>query len=214
MTPPEDQLTKQLEFWKSDFGVDYAARGRNRMSVENLQRLSRDWGKILSRALMPYPSSILEVGCNIGRNLAVLKQFVHECHGVEPNKKVCEIVQKDPLLSGITLHQADGFRLPYADQSIDLVFTSGVLIHVAPKDLGRITTEIHRVAKHYIVCIEYFSHVPETVSYHGRDGVLFKRDFGSLYLDGFPDLAALDYGFLWDRFDSSDNSNWWLFKKG
>jgi hypothetical protein len=40
---------------------------------------------------------------------------------------------------------------------------------------------------------------------------LFKRDFGRFYLEQFPRLRVLDYGFLWQPLDSSDNSNWWLF---
>jgi spore coat polysaccharide biosynthesis protein SpsF len=49
------------------------------------------------------------------------------------------------------------------------------------------------------------------VPYRGREGYLFKRDFGRFYLEQFPRLRVLDYGFLWQPLDSSDNSNWWLF---
>jgi pseudaminic acid biosynthesis-associated methylase len=206
-------MTKQLEFWKSDFGFEYSFRRRNRISKENIQKLHRDWGKILSSVLNPYPESVLEVGCNIGRNLMVLQNYINDLHAVEPNSRACRAVRENKELETVTLHESDGFALPYPDNSIDMVFTSGVLIHIAPGDLKKMMREIYRVAKHYIVCIEYFSHEPEEVQYHGKSKLLFKRDFGGLYLDTFPNIDVLDYGFLWQRFDSSDNSHWWLFKK-
>ncbi len=206
-------MTKQVELWKSEFGHDYAMRNNNAITPEDYRRLMRDWGKMLTHAVNPAPSSALEVGCNIGRNLNVLKHFIDEVHGIEPNARVCQLARENPALKGITIHEGTGFELPFADSSIDLVFTSGVLIHVAPEDLGRIIHEIVRVARHYVLCIEYFSHKPEQVSYHGHEGYLFKRDFGGAYLDRHPHLRVLDYGFLWQRFDSSDDSNWWLFSK-
>lgn len=206
-------MTTQLEFWKSDFGFEYSLKDRNRISKENIQKLHRDWGKILSCALTPYPKTVLEVGCNIGRNLIVLQNYVDTVHAVEPNAAACKAVRENKDLGSVTLHESDGFALPYPDNSIDLVFTSGVLIHVSPGDLKKMIQEIYRVSKYYIVCIEYFAHEPREVIYHGKKGLLFKRDFGGLYLDTFPALIALDYGFLWQRFDSSDNSHWWLFKK-
>jgi pseudaminic acid biosynthesis-associated methylase len=205
--------TKQLQLWKSAFGAEYAGRPGNSISAAALRRLLRDWGRMLAHAVTPQPESVLEVGCNIGRNLPALRGFVPEIHAVEPNAEAVRMARVDPALGGIDIREGDGFALPFADQSIDLVFTSGVLIHVAPEDLGRMVKEIVRVARHYVLCIEYFSHQPVQVPYRGREGYLFKRDFGRFYLEAFPQLRVLDYGFLWQPLDSSDNSNWWLFAK-
>lgn len=205
--------TKQLELWRSKFGIEYASRKNNRITEEGTRRLMRDWGRMLQHAVTPKPESALEVGCSAGRNLVALRHFVKELHAVEPNAAACAAVRANPDLEGVTIHEGDGSNLPYEDGSIDLVFTSGVLIHVAPKDLGRIVDEIVRVARRYIICIEYFSHEPQQVKYRGMEGFLFKRDFGLSYLERHPNLRVLDYGFLWQPLDSSDNSNWWLFAK-
>ena len=204
---------KQIELWRSKFGIDYARRGNNRVTKEGAQNLMRDWGRMLQHAVTPKPQSALEVGCNIGRNLLALQHFIDVIHAVEPNAEAVRVVREDPALAGVAILEGDGFNLPYADGSIDLVFTSGVLIHVAPEDLPRITDEIVRVARHYVLCIEYFSHDPVEVPYRGMEGFLFKRDFGRFYLERHPTLRVLDYGFLWQPLDSSDNSNWWLFAK-
>lgn len=205
--------TRQVELWQSGFGTEYARRNNNVISDEGQRRLMRDWGRMLAHAVTPKPQSVLEVGCNIGRNLIALRHFVENVSAVEPNGEAVRMARSRPELAGVRIDEGDGFALPYEDASVDLVFTSGVLIHVAPEDLGRMVDEILRVARHYVLCIEYFSHEPVCLPYHGRDGYLFKRDFGRFYLERAPALRVVDYGFLWQPLDSSDNSNWWLFAK-
>lgn len=204
--------TRQIELWKSDFGHEYAAR--NPVSDESSRSSMRRWARMLSHAIAPFPSSVLEVGCNLGRNLVALRQMVAEVHAVEPNIEVMERARSDARLAGARIQEGTAFDLPYADGSIDLVFTCGVLIHIAPEDLPRAVDEVFRVARHYVLCIEYFSHEPVAVPYRGLKGHLFKRDFGQYYLDRFPALRVLDYGFFWKPIDVADNSNWWLFGKG
>ena len=206
-------MTKQLELWRSNFGWEYASRNNNQITPEDQRRLVRDWGKILNHAVTPSPSSVLEVGCSIGRNLVALRNVIPEIYGIDPNTQAVELASEMLAGSGVKVQEGNAFDLPFEDHSIDLVFTSGVLIHVAPRDLARATDEIMRVSRHYIACIEYFSHHPEQVPYHGMDGFLFKRDFGRFYLERYPNLKVRDYGFLWQPLDSSDNSNWWLFEK-
>ena len=203
--------TRQVELWKSSFGREYAAR--NPVTDEGCRRSVRRWARMLSHALSPFPGSVLEVGCNLGRNLVALRDLVTEVHAVEPNAEIVARAHSDPRLAGVTIREGSSFDLPYADGSIDLVFTSGVLIHIAPEDLPRAVDEIFRVARRYVLCIEYFSQEPVAVPYRGLDGQLFKRDFGQYYLDRFPSLQVLDYGFFWKPVDAADNSNWWLFRK-
>jgi len=59
----------------------------------------------------------------------------------------------------------------FADASIDLVFTAGVLIHVPPEQLERAQREVHRVSRKYILAVEYFSARPEAVEYRGHAGM-------------------------------------------
>lgn len=206
-------MTDQLDLWRSEFGWRYAERNNNSITPEDQRRLVRDWGKILVHAVTPSPETALEVGCSIGRNLVALRNFIPKLNGVEPNRRTVELARQMLQDIGVEVQEGNAFELPFEDGHFDLVFTSGVLIHIAPDDLQKATDEILRVSNRYLVCIEYFSHTPEKVPYHGMDGLLFKRDFGRFYLDRYPKLKVLDYGFLWQPLDSSDNSNWWLFEK-
>ena len=51
------------------------------------------------------------------------------------------------------------------------------------------------------------------IPYRGQEGLLFKRDFGGLWLDSFPSLRTVAYGFAWKRVTGVDNLTWWLFEK-
>lgn len=206
-------MTDQLDLWRSEFGSRYAERNNNRITSEDQRRLVRDWGKILKHAITPSPESVLEVGCSTGRNLVALYNFIPKLKGIEPNTRCVELANQMLQDIGVEVQEGNAFELPFDDGHFDLVFTSGVLIHIAPDDLPKAADEIMRVSNRYIVCIEYFSHSPEQVIYHGMDGYLFKRDFGRFYLERYPGLKVLDYGFLWQPLDSSDDSNWWLFEK-
>ena len=106
-----------------------------------------------------------------------------------------------------------GHKIPLADGAVEMAFTCGVLIHVDPSLLERTVREIHRASSKYVFCAEYFSPKAETIQYRGETDLLFKNDFGSLYLDLFPDLRLVDYGFFWRRTTVMDDCTWWLFRK-
>ena len=206
-------MTKQLDLWQSEFGWDYAQRNNNQIEEYDQRLLLRDWSRILRSADLLSIDSILEVGCSIGRNLTALSNLVSgPVQGVEPNEKAVKTAQQRLSDRGIIIRRGTAFDLQFGDASVDMVFTAGVLIHIHPEDLKKATDEIVRVAKNYVVCIEYFSHEPVEISYRGMNGFLFKRDFGRWYMENYPELKVRDYGFFWKPIDSCDNCNWWLFE--
>ena len=205
--------TNQLNFWQGSTGNEYIER--NQFEEWKLTPGIAAFQKILQDFKF---KSVLEVGSNIGLNLIYLTRLYDaalDLFAVEPNIAAFKKLTSQPQL--INLKKAwncNAFNLPLADGSIDLVFTSGVLIHIAPADLQRATDEIVRVTNKFVLCIEYFSHKPESIEYRGREGLLFKRDFGAFYQDTYPELKCRDYGFLWQReFAVFDNLTWWLFEK-
>lgn len=212
--PPsqEPKKTFQLEKWTSDFGDEYAER--NAFAEWRMTPGIEAFRRMLSGQEV---DSVLEVGCSVGLNLI----FIHtlfagrvQLYGVEPNPKAYQTLLRQPQIKLAGAWNCDAFSLPMADASVDLAFTAGVLIHIAPADLGRATDEIVRVAKRYVLCAEYFSHTPVEVPYRHHLGLLFKRDFGAFYVDRYAHLRCINYGFLWQReYASWDNVNWWLFEK-
>jgi pseudaminic acid biosynthesis-associated methylase len=202
----------QLRNWTGDFGNQYIER--NRMDGVAREARSRMWKCILDCLAEKPPRSILEVGANIGNNLSVLRELTDATlFGLEPNEKALSMMVANAVLPAERALKGAVQSIPLEDSSVDMVFTSGVLIHVAPKDLQTACREIVRVARRYVVCVEYFAPEPETKTYRGRDDLLFKNDFGGVYLDSFPNLAHVGNGFFWKRVTGLDNLTWWAFVK-
>ena len=202
--------SRQLSEWKGEFGNDYIVR--NPSSEESVRRRAQAFAQMLRPLAQEQPATILEVGANIGHNLRALQRISSaQLMAVEPNA-----VARQQLLDGVLpvqcVHDASAEQLPFSDSSVDLVFTCTVLIHVPDDELNRACDEIFRVARRHILLIEYFSPRKETVSYRGHGDMLFKRDYGGIFMDRHP-LRLLDYGFFWKRVSDLDDVNFWLLEK-
>ena len=209
---PGSQTGSQLvERWRGEFGNDYV--DRNDASENRVQQRVSAFRTVFDQLNGP-PGSVLEVGCNIGINLRALRALgIANLAAVEPNAKAREILEQESVIEPGNLHDATADGLPFKAAEFDLVFTSGVLIHIPPVSLENAYREIHRVAGRYILTMEYFSPREEVISYHGHQDMLFKRDFGGLWLDLFDDLKPVAEGFFWKRTTGLDDLNWWLFAK-
>lgn len=161
------------------------------------------------------PRSILDVGANLGTNLRALWALTGaRLLALEPNDKARAILVRDGVAVADDVRGGVAQAIDFADDAADLVFTSGVLIHIHPDHLAAAMAEIHRCSARWIVCIEYFSDKQEEIAYRGHAERLFKCDFGGLWLDRFPGLAVAGYGFAWKRVTGLDNLTWWVFEKG
>jgi len=187
--------TAQLEHWQSDFGRAYT--DRNSLTPDALDALyRRNYGigrKELNQrflADMPRDARILEVGCNEGNQLCALREMgFQNLYGVEIQDYALRKARA--RVENAQLALATAFEIPYPDSFFDLVFTSGVLIHIAPADLPKALREIHRCAGGFIWGLEYYSPQPMEVPYRGHEKLLWKMDYAGLYLNLFDDLAAV-----------------------
>ena len=206
------EAPKPLAAWSGEFGDAYTAR--NAGDAEAIAGRLRVWGEVFTRMKGDFPKSALEVGPNVGLNLRALKAMgTADLWGVEPNPSARARLVADDVLPAERVLEGFGHSIPRPDASVDFSFTSGVLIHVDPSLLEQTLREVHRVSRKYVFAAEYFSPKAETLTYRGEEGLLFKNDFGGLYLDMFPDLELVDYGFFWRRTTVMDDSTWWLFRK-
>jgi len=209
-------MTRPLEQWKGTFGDEYTARNSAEVWLTGEKRASAVavWERML-REVWPGLSSIMEIGANIGLNLGILRELLPytPLYAIEPNY-VAWMTLVDRY-AGLTAWNEAVEEWEPKEGTFDLVFTSGVLIHIPPENLLAATDKIVRAAGRYVLCKEYFDVKPTMIPYHGQDNLLFKRDFGSWYLDHYPELHCIDYGFWWSRLEPyCDNSTWWLFEKG
>ncbi|HEX2653034.1 MAG TPA: pseudaminic acid biosynthesis-associated methylase [Xanthobacteraceae bacterium] len=203
---------RQVEFWRGDFGNAYT--NRNNLQPALARARVAMWSSILRHTVSSPPTSILEVGANIGINLRALKVLTGaRLMALEPNDKARGILLEDEVVAADDVKAGIASKIAWPDAAADLVFTSGVLIHIHPDRLHPSMQEIHRCSARWILSIEYFADSPTEVSYRGNSEVLFKRDFGSEWLELFPSLRPVAYGFEWKRVTGLDNLTWWLFEK-
>jgi len=184
--------TAQEAVWDGDFGRDYT--DRNTLDAQSLDDLwLRNYGVARSTineeflSGIPKNASFLEVGCNAGNQLLLLKQMGwSNLSGIELQCYALEIARS--RLQDATLKQGSALALPWPDSAFDVVFTSGVLIHISPSDLGVAMEEIYRVSKEYIWCSEYYAPELTRITYRDRTELLWKMDFARQFEDRFPNL--------------------------
>ncbi len=195
--------TEQLEIWGSRFGADYTDRNDREIKARR-----ESWHYMLAEV---DTESILEVGCNVGWNLTYLDGHGRSgLAGVEPQSYAVSRARK--RLPNCQLVQGNAFNLPFDDNSFDLVFTSGVLIHIHGDDLERAFAEMYRVSRRYLLYIEYDAEHETAISYHGKESALWKRNHRGAWLAAYPDLVTVKQGH-WDHAAGYDNCSWCLFEK-
>jgi len=213
-------MTDPLDKWKSEFGNDYTKR--NEITPDLIEARSNMWFNIFSNMPSP-PGSILEIGAGNGQNMVAIGNaltFIAQnqnrpdlrciLHACEPNEQARINLQNN--VPYVNAYPDSIYDINLEDGVVDFVFTSGVLIHIPPDQLDKAMAEMYRVSSKYIYIAEYFSPQCEEIKYRGNDGMLWRNDFGSLFLDKFK-LRVVGYGFYWKRITKLDNLTWWLLEK-
>lgn len=208
--------TKQLEKWAGEFGRAYV--GRNTFSPDRLDAIYKRMYGVTATKLtvdmlgrLDKNMRILEVGSNVGNQLILLQKigFKNLC-GIEINRYAVEKAKK--RLKGIDVICGSAFDIPFKDGFFDLVFTSGVLIHISPKDIKKVLSEINRTSSKYIWGREYYSQKYHEVKYRGRKNMMWKGDFSRMYTEMFPQCRVVREKLL--KYVDSDNVDaYYLIKK-
>ncbi len=97
--------------------------------------------------------NILEVGAGSGRLIGNISNEVDiKCSSVDINSELSKYVsEKFPK---VKTNVGDICKLPFEDNSFDLVFTYQVLQHIPPEEIKKALSELQRVAKKEVWCWE------------------------------------------------------------
>jgi len=153
---------------------------------------------------IPKDGRVLEVGCNVGRNLA----FLHDAgwtdvEGVEINPHAVELLRQTyPQLSDCAIHLGPAEEvLPGLDQGYDLVFTMAVLEHIHPSSVV-VFDNIARLA-HHLLCIEpRADHVSHRQFPHDIEAIFTSRGFRAVSNIPMTDVSDNDLdGYIAWRFE-------------
>lgn len=121
--------------------------------------------------------TVLEVGCGSGRNLHFIKSENPQIgvFGIDINETAVKIA-KEQVADSENINVKSIYDLDdFADDSMDIVFTSGVLMHVPQDKIEYVIRQMHRISKKYVYHFEL--HGPE----HHFDYHRYPRDYMSLY---------------------------------
>lgn len=189
------KITKQMGNWGGEFGSAYTDRFA--LEIDELQAWYQKHLGITRTELnleiigdLNRSIRILEVGSNIGNQLLCLKLIgFQSLYGIDIQRHAVELSKS--RAEEVDIIQGSAFDIPFKDSFFDLVFTSGVLIHISPQDIKEALKEIYRCTKKYIWGYEYYADSYMEVEYRGNRELLWKTDFAKLYLDTFSDLKLV-----------------------
>jgi pseudaminic acid biosynthesis-associated methylase len=191
-------LTPQMKSWMGKFGAEYT--DRNTLSLDELDKLylnnygiSRNTlNNEFLKDIIINSARVLEVGSNIGNQLLMLQKMgFNNLYGIELQRYAIKIAQQ--RAQNIHFCQGSVYDMPFKDNFFDLVFTSGLLIHINPINIKIALKEIYRCTNNYIWGFEYWSDNYTEVRYRGNKEMLWKTDFGKLYLETFDDLIMVKH---------------------
>ena len=204
--------TKQEKFWLSKFGRDYIKR--NNFTPQQLDKFYiGHLGVSRSKINKDFVGNLnlkntLEVGCNIGIQLNLLqkqKLKLGQIYGIELLPEAVEFAKMNTKNCNII--QGSGFDLPFKDSYFDLVYTSGVLIHIHPKNLKKFMREIYRTSKKYIWGVEFYNPKHIEINYRKHKNYHWKGDFAKIYMENIPDLKLIKE----DRYEKIKGEIWTSF---
>ena len=193
-------MSEQEEAWRGDCGMEY--HERNDMTAQELDNhYQKLYGFELSDMHQFWFNSDpaigdkwLEVGCGTGNIMNILHLHAAvKLYGVDINEAAVVIAKR----RGFNVQIASALKLPFEDESFDMVYTSGLLIHIQPDDLKQVMGEIVRVSKRYVWGLEYYHPTVlsafddvtmfrgRNIDYRGKKGLLWASDYVNWYRTWF-----------------------------
>ena len=131
-----------------------------------------DYQTIYHYLLKNYPprQKVLEAGCGIGRWVIPLAQNKYDVTGIELEEEALHIIRQNYTDNNMTLVHGDIFKMPFPDQTFDMVISLGVLEHFGDiKVQQKAINEHFRVLKDdgvilitvpFLSLIRFFVHFP------------------------------------------------------
>lgn len=146
-----------MKSWTGEYGDKYTEKWV--LEPDELDKLwvrmvGQKRSDIITEFLGQPHGYILELGCNCGNQLRMLKHLgAPKCAlvGLDINKRAVRVANS----RGYNALHWSLQTVPFNSEVFDLVMTCGVLCHVNPRDFPMITLELGRLSPQTIFCTEY-----------------------------------------------------------
>ena len=133
---------------------------------ENESRYNPEFAKYVKDLVISLRcTSVLEIGCGTGIDLRLFPDdFV--TNGVDITQYALDIASKKQPSAVFKL--GDITQLPFEDNSIDFVFTHGLLNYLDDETVAKGVSEMFRVSSKYIMNCEKFGESEESIDEHHK----------------------------------------------
>jgi ubiquinone/menaquinone biosynthesis C-methylase UbiE len=133
--------------------------------------------------LLPEGSSIIEIGCGIGRDAKRLLEK-YKYTGVDASKSMLEIAKKNN--PGANFEVMDFHNLSFADNSFDGFWAAASLLHVPKSEIQQVLKGIKRIVRNKgvgFISLKLKDSLDEGVIKENKQGIPTERYF-SFYQEG------------------------------
>jgi len=196
------------EYWKTRFHTE--AREDNPVVIQETEK-KRNFVK----EHLPDVTQILDVACSFGHFVSMMRKEGYDAHGSDISK---EAISKAPKSVAEYVKIADIQKLPYEDNTFQLVTAFDILEHLYVEEFMLAIKEVNRVAREFILiripAISYgaepwlsdlsekFKEVREHVS-------VYPWDF---WVRRFVELDKFKWSFvkMWDSYHNKDFCEAWI----
>ena len=132
----------------------------------------------------------MEVGCNVGANLMAIHLLDKKVSlsGIDINKEAIAFGKEKFSSLGIdvSLNCGSIYELSKVpDKSIDIVFTSAVMMHIPNEFIQQVAENLARIAKRAVVHLELHALSPHEQLYYDR---LSERNFSDRWCRNYAEL--------------------------
>jgi len=134
------------------------------------------------------PKTCLDVGCGTGKLVYFLRKLGIEAYGIDISEYALERAEK-----GVKpyLKEGDIVKIPYPDNSFDLVVTIDVLEHIERQEIKKALTETVRVAKKWVLHKVYTAENKWINFFHAKDHSHFSLHHQSFWINIFKSLDTV-----------------------
>jgi hypothetical protein len=145
LTSPGLQTVKAADLWSrlEDYETYYA---------DQLGKLRSEW--VATQVAHRGISSLLEVGTNSARNLAVIHVATPQVQlkGIDVNPNAIDFARaKNPA---ICLEVVDASRWEESEKSWDAILTMSLIDHIPNEAINKLADNLVRTCRKYVICVE------------------------------------------------------------
>ncbi len=180
------------KYWINHSGSNWKSEVEKRRPRMNIYQTQENSILHYIETLQDSNIKVLDFGCGYGRHLKNVSEIISEenLFAVDISAKMSEPAKE--FCKNINIIEPLG-KLPFDDGYFDVVYSSNVLIHISPDDVGGVVQEIKRCIKDGGILIQCETIAEKTVGgFDASHNGSWAHDLKSLYQNLGIDIISIE----------------------